>query len=747
MPRHALRLDFVWLRFALALMALSLAVPTAQATALGNVRGLVHDPDHRPIQGAQVTLRALNLQWSKTVVSDDEGEFQFDAVEAGEYQVEVTAPGFAPQQQHVLVTTGRALELHFPMRVAPVTRSVEVSAEPAAVDTTSSTTQSVIERRQISTTPGAQQANSLAMITDFVPSAVVAHDQLHIRGGHQVTWMLDGVPVPNTSIATNVGPQFDPKDIDSIEVQRGGYTAEYGDRTYGVFNVITRSGFERSNEAELVASYGSFHGTDDQLSFGSHSERFAYYASVAGNRSDLGLETPSPQVLHDLGSGLSAFTSLIFNVTPSDQVRLLASARGDHYQVPNTPEQQAAGTRDTEDERDVFVNFSWIHTLSSGTVLTVSPFYHFNRAHYLGGREDTPVSPEQDLGANYVGGVSTLGVVRGKHNARFGVQVFGEHDSFLFGVTTPGDPAASLASRVITWGDVEAAFLEDQYRATSWLTLNGGVRLTRFSSAFTETAADPRIGAAIDLPRLGWVLHGFYGRYYQPPPLLTVSGPVLALAATEGFGFLPLHGERDEQWEAGLTIPLRGWVLETTYFHTAAKNYFDHDVLGNSNIFFPLTIARARIRGWETSLRSPRIAGRLQLHLAYSHQYAQGAGGVTGGLTDFEPPDSGYFFLDHDQRDTLSAGFYLGLPWRSWASGNVAYGSGFLDGDGPAHLSPHTTVDLALGKSIGENWSVQVASLNLSNHRYLLDNSNTFGGTHYVNPRQVIFQVRYRFHY
>ena len=57
-----------------------------------------------------------------------------------------------------------------------------------------------------------------------------------------MSWLIDGVPVPNTNIATNVGPQFDPKDIDSLEVLRGGYSAEYGDRTYGVFNVVPRTG-------------------------------------------------------------------------------------------------------------------------------------------------------------------------------------------------------------------------------------------------------------------------------------------------------------------------------------------------------------------------------------------------------------------------------------------------------------------------------------------------------------------------
>lgn len=42
---------------------------------------------------------------------------------------------------------------------------------------------------------------------------------------------------------------------------------------------------------------------------------------------------------------------------------------------------------------------------------------------------------------------------------------------------------------------------------------------------------------------------------------------------------------------------------------------------------------------------------------------------------------------------------------------------------------------------------IQASGLNLNNNHYLLDNSNTFGGTHYVNPREVMLEVRYRFKY
>ena len=52
------------------------------------------------------------------------------------------------------------------------------------------------------------------MITDFTPGAYMVHDMLHMRGGHQVNWFLDGIPVVNTNIAANVAPLVNPKNVD-----------------------------------------------------------------------------------------------------------------------------------------------------------------------------------------------------------------------------------------------------------------------------------------------------------------------------------------------------------------------------------------------------------------------------------------------------------------------------------------------------------------------------------------------------
>src|SRR5436853_6175040 len=450
----------------------------ASATIFGSVSGLIHDPQHRPVRGAQVKLSADSSNFSKVIESNDDGEFRFEAIPMGRYTVTVSVPGFAAEEQKLEITSSRDARVHFSLKLAQAAESVEVRDQAMTVNPEPSTTQTIISREDISSAPGAAQSNSLAMITNFVPGAYMVHDQLHIRGGHQVSWLLDGVPVPNTSIASNVGPQFDPKDIDYLEVQRGGYSAEYGDRTYGVFNVVTRSGFERNRQAELVTSYGNFNNTNDQISFGDHTERFAYYGSLSGYRTDLGLETPVPRIVNDQAAGLSGFGSIIFNKTPTDQLRLTTSVRGDHYQVPIDPASSNI-LHDVENERDDFVNFSWLNTTTNGVLITASPFYHFNRAHYSGRPEDA-IRSEFDRGSNFIGGVTTLGVRRGRHNFHAGFQTFGERDNQLYSVVDNSGAGGNVApQRTIPWANVEAVFLEDQFKATSWLTLNGGLRSTQ----------------------------------------------------------------------------------------------------------------------------------------------------------------------------------------------------------------------------------------------------------------------------
>ena len=730
------------------------------ATVFGTVRGIVHDPQHRPVANITVVLKARNSQFTQTTQTDSSGEFHFDAVSLGEYTASISDMNFVAEPQSVTVLSGTAPILHFELRLPSQRQEVTVSAESAQSEIATPST--LVDRMQIQETPGASRSNSLAMVTDFVPGAYLTHDQLHIRGGHQVSWLIDGVPIPNTNIASNLGPQIDPKDIDALEAQRGSYSADYGDRTYGIFDVVPRTGFERNNQAELVLSAGNFYQTDDQLNFGGHSNRFAYYGSLNGNRTSLGLEPPTTAVIHDAANGFGGFTSLIYNADPKDQFRFVGQSRRDFYQVPfdpNDPSTQGQFLHDANRESDSFAVFSWVRTLNPGLVITVSPFYHHNSANYGSSPQDFPSLATEKRASQYAGGQTTLSWVEKRNNLRGGLYGFAQEDDQTFGLVCndpsqtqcQGSPGSPLSEMDNPSGSQLAAYAEDQIKATSWLTLNAGVRQTHFSGGVVENATSPRVGASLRVPKLNWVFRGFYGHFYQAPPLLTVSGPLIQLATSQNLGLVPLHGEGDEEHQFGVTIPFRGWTLDADNFLTRANNFFDHNNFNNSAIFIPITIRGARVSGWELILRSPRLHNRGQVYLTYSNQLALGCGGINGGLTDFSF-GGGCGLLDHDQRHTLHIGSRFSLPWRLFAFSDVYYASGFTNGGAPQmspgdHLQPHTTFDLSLSRSFGERFSASLQALNVANRRVLLDNSFTFGGTHYINPREIFVQLRYRFHY
>jgi len=748
--------------FAVALLA---CVPAARATIFGSIRGVVHDPQHRPIAGADVKLQSATSDFSLAAKSDQNGEFTFNPVAVGDYVITVETSGFALAKQNVTVIADSSPVLHFLLEIAPVTQTETVTAFADVANVDSSTPTTLVDRQDIARTPGADRTNSLAMITDFTPGAYLTHDMLHMRGGHQTTWLIDGVPIPNTNIATNLAPQIDPKDIDYVEVLRGSYDAAYGDRTYGEFNVLPRSGFEKNNDGELVTTFGNFYQTNEQVNFGGHTEKFAYYASVNGNRSNLGLETPVSQVYHDAENGYGGFTSLLYNLDPKNQFRFDGQIRQDYYQIPYDPdpndfENQQFDThalRDGQKETDGYAIFSWIHTFSEKAVLTVSPFYHYNNASYNSPSTDEPLATTDHHTSTYGGGQAVVSFHLPKNDVQAGIYAFRANDNELFGlISNDGSGNPPIHETDIVPGSEEAIFLSDKFSVTSWLTLIGGVRATHFSSIVTENTTYPRIGGTLRIPHLNWVFRAFWGRYYQPPPLVTLSGPLLSYLAFASqatpTSFEPLRGERDEEHQFGVTIPIRGWALDIDNFETKGTDFLDHNNIGESDIFIPVTVAGSRIRGTELTIRSPRLWNRAQAHLAYSNQIAQGNGAFTGGLIVGPPGAPGYYALDHDQRNTLNVGVTGNLPWQSFGGINIYYGSGFSNGSPNdqypnAYLPGHAQIDLSLGKEFRERYTFAVNALNVANRHLLTDNSLTFGGFHYNDPREIYVEFRYRFHY
>ena len=204
-------------RFITTQAALCLLAVPALIAATGSVRGVVHDPQHRPLAGAQIVLRSQTPVFTKSAQSGATGEFQLDAIPEGAYSIDVSAQGFVAVTQQLSVAADKTPVLYFQLDLAPVNSSIEVSASRLAAQT--STVRTMVSPEEIAQTAGADQTNSLAMITDFTPGAVMVHDMLHMRGGHQVNWFIDGIPVVNTNIAANVAPLINPKNVEELEVR------------------------------------------------------------------------------------------------------------------------------------------------------------------------------------------------------------------------------------------------------------------------------------------------------------------------------------------------------------------------------------------------------------------------------------------------------------------------------------------------------------------------------------------------
>ena len=761
--------------FCLLLLLCLFACAPAWAGIFGRVHGVVHDPQHRPIAGAHVVLKASHSSFTSSVTTTQDGAFQLNNIPVGDYEVTVTQAGFDAVRQTLTLESDTTPTLHFELQIGSITQAVTVTNPEQVANVDSVTTTTLVDRQAIANTPGADRTNSMAMITDYVPGAYMTHDMLHMRGGHQVSWLLDGVQIPNTNISSNLAAQIDPKDIDYLEVQRGSYTADEGDRTYGIFNVVPRSGFERDRGAELVLSAGSFLQTNDALSLGDHSKAFAWYTSLSGNRSDYGLSPPVGKALHDVANGAGGFLSLIYNKSSKDQLRLFGQLRTDFFQIPYDPDPHSignsqidsSGLRDTQRENDGTVAFTWLRTLNATSVIQVSPFIHVNTANYHSNPTEQPVATTDDRTSRY-GGTQFTGTTQIAHNTlQAGIYFFEQFDDYRFGaIFNDGSGTAPINEADAINGSVDEEYVSDTFKATSWLTLNAGIRLSRFNGQIEEQVAAPRFGAAVRIPKLNWVFRGYYGRFYQPPPLLTASGPILAYADSNNITLVPLRGERDEEHQFGVQIPLHGWLIDIDNSKNRVNTFLDHSNIGASSIYFPVTVDGALVRAWEISVRSPRAWRFGQAHLAYSNQIAEQRGAITGGLicTPIGSPqcDGGFVYrpVDHDQRNTLNVGFNAALPRHTYASTNIYYGSGFTNGGydptgGPPadpkypgqYLPSHTTVDLAIGKSFGVNITASVTATNVSNTRVLLDTSLTFGGFHFNDPRQIYGEVKYRFHF
>jgi hypothetical protein len=107
--------------------------PVVTSTSSGSVAGVLKDPSGAVIAGAHVELRSIIWNFHETQISDHRGHYSFVSIPVGNYQLTVTAPGFANQILRPLTVVADAeVPANLSLKIAAVAASVQVDGQDAS---------------------------------------------------------------------------------------------------------------------------------------------------------------------------------------------------------------------------------------------------------------------------------------------------------------------------------------------------------------------------------------------------------------------------------------------------------------------------------------------------------------------------------------------------------------------------------------------------------------------------------------
>ncbi|HEY3756970.1 MAG TPA: TonB-dependent receptor [Opitutaceae bacterium] len=575
-----------------------------------------------------------------------------------------------------------------------------------------------IDASQILTMPGGENApfNQLLLRAPGVAQDSAVNGDLHVRGEHaNLQYRIDGVLLPEG--ISGFGLELDPRFVASLQLIAGSLPAQYGFRTAGVVDLTTKSG--ASTAGGDWDFYGGSYSTE-RASFedGGASAAGSYFADGSVEHGDLGIENPTSgaQPIHDATSQEKAFLYLSRIIDRQSRLSVLAGYANSAYQVPDTPGLPAgtapdgeawlpgpfnsAGLNERQNEENGYAIVSYQRT-TEDLNWQAAAFGRYSRVHFL-------PDPTGDLFYNGVasdvdraissGGFQADGsdAVSGTHTVRGGAMLVEEglrsnDTTTVFPVDDSGDPtgpAFPIAQEGTQHALFAGAYLQDEWKMTPALTLNGGVRADAYSASFDhEGQVSPRLNL-IWQPASGLSLHAGYARYFTPPPLENVpaesvaafSGTSNASAVTEDD---PVKAERADYFDAGISWgPLPGLQFGIDGYDKSATDQLDDGLFGQSLVLSAFNYRLGRVRGIE--LTSSYVAGPFSAYANLALSKAQGEDWVSSQFL-FAPEDLAYvrshwIALDHDQGTTASVG--ASYAWRRRGRNQTLVFADFLAGSG-----------------------------------------------------------------
>lgn len=237
------------------LFALSLAMPglargQSQATT-AEINGRVSDAQGGVLPGVTVTALSPDTGYSRSVVTNAEGNFSLPLLPPGTYDVTIELAGFATYKATLRPTVGATLTLNHTMSVAGIAESVTVEAQTPVVETSSSIRTTTVDEAAISALPiNGRRFQDFITLTPTV-QVDTSRGQLSFAGqrGINSNVSIDGADYNQPFFGgirggerSNNAFTIPQEAIKEFQVVASGYSAEFGRSTGGLVNAITKSG-------------------------------------------------------------------------------------------------------------------------------------------------------------------------------------------------------------------------------------------------------------------------------------------------------------------------------------------------------------------------------------------------------------------------------------------------------------------------------------------------------------------------
>ena len=262
--RNGFSLGLQWVFvFLLAMILSSTGARLSAQSFRGSIRGEVTDSQGLHVAGAKIVARNLGTSESREVTADEQGEYRFLELPAGEYEVSAVATGFEEvRAPEVRVEVGVETLVNLALsKVKGQQQRVEVVESVPLVETSSTTLSQVVDRQLVQELPlNGRDFGKLVALTPGVTvegSGVAGSEkgfgQFNIDGNRDRSnnYNLDGTdnndPFFNNSALNQVGITGAPATLlplDAIQEfnLQSQFGAEYGRNSGSVINIITRSG-------------------------------------------------------------------------------------------------------------------------------------------------------------------------------------------------------------------------------------------------------------------------------------------------------------------------------------------------------------------------------------------------------------------------------------------------------------------------------------------------------------------------